>query len=72
MISTETTTMSTTIADLLAEKRTIEADIRDLREAIDDCDDIGQATRLRGQIRAKMRRLEEIEQEAAHVTRGAA
>lgn len=68
----ETTTMNTTIADLLAEKRAIEADIRDLYEAIDDAPDIGQATRLRGQIRAKVRRLEEIEIEAQYVDRGAA
>lgn len=63
---------TTTIADLLAENRSLEADIRDLREAIEDSGDLGQATRLRGEIRAKLRRIEDIEREAAFLSRGAA
>ena len=46
---------------ITAELRTVERELLDLREALDDTSDIGEATRIRGVIRARLRRQEELE-----------
>lgn len=47
--------------EIAADLRAIERELFDLREALDDAPDIGAATRIRGVIRSRLRRLEEFE-----------